>query len=349
MFIVTQFIAEDGGGMQVSNLLIGSFLKEKYKLPIVYIGNNNKSKSHCDIYLNQFSSVILTQIYFFCLLMYSFFFSEVIISLDDGILRCAGLLPFTCKNIIVINSGSLAVRKSKTLLGKISIFLSKISTKRLKANLVSQSIYDQLKYLKLSPSKSFILGRPCSKNVSYKKEINLKTPIKFITYGRLDHDKNIINLLKAFINIDKYESITLDIFGDGPLLKKVISLSNSSKNINYFGEINHFVLMKKLEEYDYFICVTKNETFGRSWIEAGSKGIPFIGSKVGNLSYLIKDQINGYSSGLTVSEICKTLHKVIKNHFQEYYTLSKNSSETAQEYTYENIFKKLEKYLSEIL
>ncbi len=337
--------------MQISNLLIGKYLRDIYKVPIVYLGNNKESKKYCNIYLNTFSSIFITQLYYLFILIYSYIFKITIISLDDGILRCAGFLPFTCENIVVINSGSLAIRSSKTFLGKLSIYLSRISTKLLKAHFISESTYDQLKLLNLTSKNSFILGRPCTKNVLYRTIFNLKPPIKFITYGRLDNDKNIINLLNSFLEVSKCESIKLDIYGKGQLVQEVKSYSDLSSSINYLGEMDHFSLLDRLNEYDYFISISNNpnETFGRSWIEAGSRGLPFIGSNIGNLPYLIKNDINGYISGISVNDISLTLNKLIKNHLLSYKALSNNASRTSENYTNKNIFNQLKSSLDKIL
>jgi len=111
--------------------------------------------------------------------------------------------------------------------------------------------------------------------------------------GRLQKEKGILNLMEAVAALND-RSIKLKIIGKGPLIKEVLTYTSLHTNIEYLGEL-------PLEEtYDIigkakFLIIPSvwHEPFGRVIAEAYAKGTPVVGSNVGGIPELIRNQQTG--------------------------------------------------------
>ena len=327
------------GGMQMSNYLLIKGLKDKgIKVDLTYIGKNDLNYSVNKQWKVKPNSLYAFIIYFiYCCL--SFIKNEYLIALDSTIVRSLGLIPILAKNIILINSGCLAVRYKYTAQGLLSKYLASRAIKKVKLHLISKDTYYLLKKEGYKMNNRYILGRPCI--LSDNKEVKEKSSegaLKYISICRMIKNKNISNLIQSFDKlIQSGLNIELDLYGSGEEEQELKSQIIAKDNIRLKGEFKHSDLMNIMRSYDYFILPSLHETFGRVWIEACSAGLPMISTDYGNLKNIIKDGYNGIVTGKEITEISNSIVKSYEINNINYKEMSANSIKTAEEYSEKKI------------
>ncbi len=112
----------------------------------------------------------------------------------------------------------------------------------------------------------------------------------FLYVGRLSEEKGIRVLLNAFTRSDH----KLRIIGDGPLQEEVESAAKERNNIQYLGFQPKAVIMDNLKHAKALIVPSIwYEGFPLTILEALATGTPVIGSKLGGIAEIVKDQFNG--------------------------------------------------------
>lgn len=120
----------------------------------------------------------------------------------------------------------------------------------------------------------------------------------FITACRLDSQKNVPLLVKAFIMFHQNHSdYILEIYGDGPLkrdLQKMIYNNHAERYIFLRGRTTE--IYKIMSEATAFVLSSDYEGISNSMLEALCIGIPCICTDCpsGGAKMFIKDDVNGY-------------------------------------------------------
>lgn len=120
----------------------------------------------------------------------------------------------------------------------------------------------------------------------------------FITACRLEDQKNIPLLIKAFIMFhQRHSDYILEIYGDGPLkkdLKKLICNNHAERYIFLKGHTTE--IYKIMSEATAFVLSSDYEGVSNSMLEALCIGIPCICTDCppGGAKMFIKDDVNGY-------------------------------------------------------
>ena len=143
-----------------------------------------------------------------------------------------------------------------------------------------------------------------------KKKINIDKKKKIITFvGKLNSSKGYDLFGQATTKIlDKYKDWKVHVFGDEPREKLIF---NHPRFIN-FGFKSHQYILKKLEEASISVaCSRWNEPFGRSSLEASSRGCAVIISDRGGLKETITNAI--IIKELTYLNIFKSIKSLIEN------------------------------------
>jgi glycosyltransferase involved in cell wall biosynthesis len=121
---------------------------------------------------------------------------------------------------------------------------------------------------------------------------------KILSVGRLVEEKGYIYIFQAIKNvIVDYPSITLDIYGDGPLetyLNTFIQENDLQNHIKIFNPLEYEALLEKFSRYDLFIShpLETNhiaEAFHMANMEAMASGIPVITTDCGGVPYVVED------------------------------------------------------------
>jgi glycosyltransferase involved in cell wall biosynthesis len=171
---------------------------------------------------------------------------------------------------------------------------------------------------------------------------NIKKQFKekyFIYLGRISQEKGINTLCKAA----KMTKINLKIIGDGPLLKN-LKEKYESKNIKFLGYKTGNEL--KILRQNAWFTILPSECFENNpyaIIESFSDGVPVIGSKIGGIPELIKDEKNGYLfESKSVKVLCKKLIKAMNLNITQRTEFSRYAKKLIQkEYNKEKYYKQL--------
>lgn len=110
--------------------------------------------------------------------------------------------------------------------------------------------------------------------------------------GRLSQEKGISSLLEAWDKLEK--PCQLKIVGDGPMREEVKARISGSQFIEYAGSKPHAEILKLLGQAKFLVMPSLwYETFGRTIVEAYSRGTPAIVSDLGAMAELVDNGVTG--------------------------------------------------------
>ena len=195
-------------------------------------------------------------------------------------------------------TGSITTKDRLFLLNKIDkiIFNSKWSQKR---------FFVDIKNEKLLKQKTAICYQSTSKT-----KINFKNKMNIISFiGKLNSAKGYDLFGKAIIKIlDKHNNWKSVVFGDEPREK----IEFNHKNLSINGYTKHNKILKFLEKVSIsVVCSRWEEPFGRTSLEAASRGCAVIISNRGGLPETTSKAI--ILKKLTSNQIYKEIDNLIKN------------------------------------
>lgn len=173
--------------------------------------------------------------------------------------------------------------------------------------------------------------------------------INLVYIGEITKNKNIhrvINDVESMINNGM--DVTYTIVGDGDYLSEIKNISENIKNknnIKVLGRINDKDKLKEiLDDNDIFVMNSSFETFGLSYIEALSRGLPVIYTKEQGIYGYFKEGYIGYGveKGNSIEDVVK---KIIEN----YNSMSRNAIEVIDEFRWSSIGDKYIDIYNELL
>lgn len=138
-----------------------------------------------------------------------------------------------------------------------------------------------------------------------------KNDFIFLYLGRMNKDKGIIDLIKAFQKIKNFHNIILVLVG--PIEDEYIkNFIKKNKKVIYVGETLN--PEKWFSMADILCLPSYREGFGSVVIEAGSCNLPTLGSNIyGITDAIVKDQTGFLHKVGSISDIKKKMLLVIKN------------------------------------
>jgi glycosyltransferase involved in cell wall biosynthesis len=114
--------------------------------------------------------------------------------------------------------------------------------------------------------------------------------LDFVFLGRLESNKGVQLLIDAF---SKENMPNLILIGDGQKYEELRS-SNTSKNIKFLGFLPHKKATEILaQSYCLIVPSLWYEGFPMNIVESYSFGIPVIANNVGNLPFVVEDNVTG--------------------------------------------------------
>ncbi len=134
------------------------------------------------------------------------------------------------------------------------------------------------------------------KNVQIEPRKNDNT-LCFVYMGRVDKTKGLDMFIKAFKQVGD-NKMTLDIYGveqdNEKYYNKIKDMSFTDKRITIKDPVQGKDVIKTLAMYDMLVVPSQwMETGPLVVIEANAAGIPVIGSRLGGIAELVKDEVNG--------------------------------------------------------
>ncbi len=114
---------------------------------------------------------------------------------------------------------------------------------------------------------------------------------KILFVGRLKPGKGVIDLLKAFVEVQKkYPQWELEIIGDGPLLAELenyVVENGISEPVSFLGEVKNERIPDKYAESDIFVLPSLSEGLPRTVLESMACGVPVIVSDLKQLREVV--------------------------------------------------------------
>lgn len=157
--------------------------------------------------------------------------------------------------------------------------------------------------------------RPTSERLLQKYRLSKNIPT-FITVGRVEKDKNLDMMLRAFaLYLEKNEG-QLIVVGNGRSekdLKKLSVLLGIKEKVVFTGKI---IVNEVFEIYslaDVYIGAGTAELQGLSVMEAMASGLPILAVNAVALPELVKDGVNGYLFELSADDLAEKMEKILEN------------------------------------
>ena len=180
-----------------------------------------------------------------------------------------------------------------------------------------------------------------SKNI----EDNIGGKLVIFTSRRLVEKNGILYLLKSIpILLKTNNNFIVLIAGDGPekeRYKAFINANSLENSIFLLGNIQNDEIVNYYNRSDIFVLPSLMEATSISCLEAMACGLPIIGTNVGGIPFLVKNNINGFIiNPANEFEIARYLHILIHD-IEMRKAFAKKSIEIVKEnFTWDNIAQK---------
>lgn len=155
----------------------------------------------------------------------------------------------------------------------------------------------------------------------------------YLFVGRLSEEKSIKNLIDAYKTVASDDNALL-IVGDGPQANELKKYTNELKlenNIIFTGFIKWDEISKYYALGDLFLCDSKSETQGLTYLEALASGLPLLVRSDSCLNDLLKENVNGISYN-NIDELISKM-KFLKNNDKLLKSLKENARISTKNYT----------------
>lgn len=185
----------------------------------------------------------------------------------------------------------------RILLNASAIYLISEANKKQLAEILPQSVKDKIW------DKVFFLPNGIDDywltNI-YKKPSLTPQTLRLIYAGDICENKNIHNVLEAIkhddiCDIESYEAIGLKETDKSEYVERIKTKASQSPVFHLLGRCNKEELLIKMRAADVYIQPSFTETFGLSYIEALTQGLPVIYSKGQGIDGLFEEGEVGYS------------------------------------------------------
>lgn len=158
--------------------------------------------------------------------------------------------------------------------------------------------------------------------------------LNLVYTGRVDSNKNLITTIKCCDKIlkNKYD-INLAVIGK-ITDKKYNKIIKEYPFINYLGEKNKEEIVQIYRNMDIFVMPSKHETFGLTYVEAMSQGLPVIYTKNEGFDQFFPEGEVGFSMKYDEYEqMAKNIDEIVK----KYNKISRNCIEKSKDFNWQDI------------
>ncbi|MCD4782183.1 MAG: glycosyltransferase family 4 protein [Candidatus Omnitrophica bacterium] len=164
---------------------------------------------------------------------------------------------------------------------------------------------------RLNPEHLVVIPNYVDTDVFKPSETIGKEKNRIIFVGRLDREKNLINLIYAVKTLDA----ELVLIGEGPyenILKTKVE-SEGIDNVSFPGVIPNEQLPLELNRSEIFVLVSIYEGNPKTLLEAMACGLPVIGTDVRGIREVINNKKNGYLCDTSVGSMKEAIMNVLEN------------------------------------
>jgi len=155
-----------------------------------------------------------------------------------------------------------------------------------------------------------------SEMVGYAPRAIDKNEVRVTFAGRHSPEKNIFMLIDAVERLRGKINIRLNIVGDGVLttaLKEYVTARGLSDCVEMLGRIeNRLLLQSNFMDADIFVLPSSEERGAKVIVEAMSRSIPVIASRVGGIPDIIEDGKNGLLfDPSSVQQLVQSIERIV--------------------------------------
>lgn len=137
------------------------------------------------------------------------------------------------------------------------------------------------------------------------------------TIGNMHSGKGYDIIADIVKHFSDRENIRFVIMGDGALKKSFdesLKEDIDSKKVFSLGKVPHDKAMQILSECNVFVLPTRFETLGMVFAEAGQCGLPSVGTRVGAVGEIVKDNETGYLAAVNdTKKMIEYIETLIEN------------------------------------
>jgi glycosyltransferase involved in cell wall biosynthesis len=178
---------------------------------------------------------------------------------------------------------------------------------------VDSSLEDKINVIPMGVDSK--LFNPNKKDLSIKKKYEINGPF-LLFVGRLAPEKGVDLLIEAMPKvIKKNPRAKLMIIGDGTLreeLKQKVEKLEIKKNVIFMGWVGNKDLPRYYATSDIFVCPSRREGLGLTFVEAGFSGNFLVGSDIGGIKDIINDRNGMLMSTSEPLEIAEKINQSIE-------------------------------------
>ena len=201
-------------------------------------------------------------------------------------------------------------------------------------------MFSKFNLLHIGPGlRKNITTNKINKIISKRSKKKLSIITLSVDWKRKGLDK-LIKLNKILIKKGVNSQLTIIGLEKKRIKDKNIKIINFINKNNRYGEEK---ISKNLTKNHFHLLFSNSEAYGVSLVEANSRGLPNISFKVGGISHIVKNNINGklFNKNDNLELIANYIIKIFKNN-KEYKKLAKTSyKEYRNNFSYDKIIPKL--------
>lgn len=152
------------------------------------------------------------------------------------------------------------------------------------------------------------------------KKLENSNKVRLIQVSRMNRQKNVDKTIKAVALLRKRGmDVTLELLGEGEqriMFEKLVADLDLENFITFYGFVSDFNKIKECyEKADIFVMPSMGETFGLTYIEAMSQGLPIIGVKnTGVSDFFAPDTVGCFVDVPTAESIMVSVEKIVNNY-----------------------------------
>lgn len=171
-------------------------------------------------------------------------------------------------------------------------------------------------------------------NIGLKRQLKINNTIHIISVGHVCKNKNQLTVCKVIEQLNKL-GIKVDYTVVGKVLdKKLFKKILSYDFVNYIPFLSKEELITEYRNSDIFVLPSLTETFGLTYVEAMSQGLPVIYTKGEGFDGQFEEGLVGYGvSSLNIEEIKKRIIDIKNN----YSNISSNCIESSKNFNWNDI------------
>ncbi|MBW9223553.1 glycosyltransferase [Methanothermococcus sp. SCGC AD-155-E23] len=164
--------------------------------------------------------------------------------------------------------------------------------------------------------------------------------------GSFVPQKGLYTLIEAVKNID----FDFKFIGDGPLFSKVKEYIEKKgiKNIQLLGRKDQMEVAKYIRRCSFLVLPSTSEGLGMTLLEAMASGKCVIGSNVGGIPELIRDNYNGFLFEANNVEMLREKIEILVNDRELRKKMGRNGREFSRRFSWEGVAKRLDTIYKEL-